>query len=70
VQGLRQSDFLRQIIEKAVSSDDEVILRKSALTSTVSKKFYYWLKTRPKSTLKDLVIEAINKGLGLTRWGL
>jgi len=69
-QGLRQSDFLRQIIEKAVGvAGDDCIIRKSDLSDTMREKFHWWLKMRRRSTLKDLILEAINRGLGLNRWG-
>jgi len=60
--GLSQSDYLRQLI------DDDCVLRLSDLSEKMLEKLKWRQRARRRTTIKELVLEALRQGLGLSRW--
>ncbi|RLB06042.1 MAG: hypothetical protein DRN90_00645 [Thermoproteota archaeon] len=60
--GLSQSDYLRQLI------DDDCVLRLSDLSGKMLEKLKWRQRARRRATIKELVLEALRQGLGLSRW--
>lgn len=60
--GLSQSDYLRRLIE------DDCVLRLSDLSEKILEKLRWRQRARKRATMKELVLEALRRGLGLSRW--
>jgi len=59
--GLSQSDYLRRLIEGSILCFED-------LSERMKKKLKWRQRARRRATIKELVLEALRQGLGLSRW--
>ncbi|RLI78772.1 hypothetical protein DRP07_10765, partial [Archaeoglobales archaeon] len=59
--GLSQSDYLRRLIEGSILCFED-------LSERMKKKLEWRQRARRRATIKELVLEALQQGLGLSRW--
>jgi len=59
--GLSQSDYLRRLIEGSILCFED-------LSERMKKKLEWRQRARRRATIKELVLEALRQGLGLSRW--
>lgn len=60
--GLSQSDYLRRLIEGNILCFDD-------LSEKMKEKLEWRRRARRRATMRELVLEALRQGLGLSRWG-
>lgn len=58
--GLSQSDYLRRLIEGSILCFED-------LSEKIKEKLK-WRQRARRTTIKELVLEALRQGLGLSRW--